>query len=167
MKPYLFAGVPTPHRQRELDDWCTNKVSFCTSRNTGAACYGSDKCYARYSPSGADSLISWRCFMDHALRIGGHVWRGGSTCYYTRNDDLVPYVYRYPVLGDFEKQLWLDQYCQTPSVNPSVNECINPYFADFDFLGTRKLVCRTTNHTCPQITHLNDKLNDLIRGKVL
>lgn len=90
-----------------------------------------------------------------------------SSCYFTRDNHLVPFVYRYPILGDFEKQSWLDQYCRNPEVDPSVNDCTNPYFADFA-LEPRQLVCRTTNmtSTCPQNTNLNKDLVNLIKGKV-
>ena len=159
-------GSPTPYRQRELDNWCTNSVSYCTSKDTGRSCYtGSDKCYARHSPGTTDNLIAWRCYMDDALRSDGNVWRTDSECYYTRDNDLLPLVSRYPIFGDFERQLWLDQYCQSSEVNPNVDACNNPYFADFDHTNA-KLVCRTTDlsDTCPQIASVTEDLYKLLRG---
>ena len=164
----FFPGAPTPHRQRELDKWCANSVSYCTNKNTDGRCYtGSDKCYARHSRGNTDSVIAWRCYMDDALRLAGNIWRTSSECYYSRDTSLLPRVSRYPVFGDFERQLWLDQYCQSSEVNPNVGTCNNPYYADFDRTN-KKLVCRTRDlsSTCPQISSVNEDLYNLLRGRI-
>ena len=91
------------------------------------------------------------------------VWNIDNVCMWTRST-LKEIVHRYPVFGDFEKQLWLDQYCQNPEVNPDVTQCDISYFAYFS-LEDQKLVC-TTNQTspCPVKTDLHDNLENLIKG---
>jgi hypothetical protein len=106
--------------------------------------------------------------MDEALRSDGNGWKVNNICYYTRNDELLQAVSRYPIFGDFERQFWLDQYCQSSHVNPNIDACLSAYFVDFDrTIG--ELVCRTTNpsDTCPQIVNLNEDLYKLLRGKVM
>ena len=147
-----------------MNTWCTNTVPQCTTRDISKNCYGSEKCHARFSPSASDDHVLWRCFSDKELRVTGMVWRNSGVCYWARSR-LKRIANRYPVLGDFEKQLWLDQHCQNPEVNLDVLQCDMPYFADFSVLLNR-LVCRTTNltSTCPVKTGLNSALAKLKTG---
>ena len=145
-----------------MDDFCTSEVPRCIYPGVDECVNSGTICNARFTPKIGDVNNEWRCLADTVLGEDGQVWVEGGTCLYTRHSSLRPIVFRYPVLGDFEKQLWLDTFCQ----NQDVSGCSEPYFANYN-ATSEELVCRTvvTTGSCPVITGLHEGLLNLSRGK--
>ena len=145
-----------------MDDYCTSAFPACTY--PGDTCQNAATiCNARYTPSAGDSNHAWRCLVETALTLDGQVWKDDiDPCLYSSHDELLPIALRYPVLGDFEKQLWLDTFCR----NQHVSGCSQEYFAKYNS-ASQELVCRTmaTTSSCPVITGLHDGLLNLTTGK--
>ena len=147
-----------------MDDLCVSENSNCVRPGTSSCKHVGTICNARFTPNLGNENYKWRCLFDGAMGKDGQVWDGLSECLYSRkHDELMAIALKYPVLGDFEKQLWLDTFCQ----NQDVSGCSEPYFAQYD--GTLgELICRTvetTSSTCPvkNATH-TDLFNMMTRG---
>ena len=98
------------------------------------------------------------------MNDGGQIWDGEDACVFGLvGQGLSAIALRYPVLGDFEKQLWLDTFCQ----NQIVSGCAEPYFAQYND-ASQELICRTVNtnsSTCPVKNGIHqDLINMVTRG---
>ena len=145
-----------------MDDYCTSAVPTCTYPGNGDCTNSGRICNARYTPKNTDPSHAWRCLVDKALTQDGQVYKDNSICLYTKHDELLPVALRYPVLGDFEKQLWMDTFCQ----NQDVSGCSQEYFANYN-ATSQELLCRTvvTTTSCPVITGLHEALMNLTTGR--
>ena len=145
-----------------MDDFCTSQSPNCVYPGVDSCQNSGTICNARYTPKDGDPNHEWRCLADTALTPDGQVWKDGEICLVTMHDALLPIVLRYPVLGDFEKQLWLDTFCQ----NQDMSGCSQAYFADYN-ATSQELVCRTvaTTTSCPVITALHEGLFNMTTGK--
>ncbi len=125
--------MPTPERQQELDSLCNNN---CQSPPP------LELCLARFcSVSGEGREL--RCCAVSSL-TGDTQYLSGSSGWW---DDLPQFnstLFRRPLFGRNKIQMWLDQLCNDPSVNPvqGLRPSIVNYFADFDnnFLKCRNLL---------------------------
>ena len=157
-----LTGSPTGKRQREMDDLCALEHPGCIYPGTETCPTSGRICHARFTPKQGDNERKWRCLFEKAVSPDSQIWNGESTCYYSTSDELRKMALRYPVLGDFEKQLWLDTFCQTQDTS----SCSEPYFAQYN-ASSQEFECRTvgTTSSCPIQAGLHDDLDDLTTGK--
>ena len=110
--------------------------------------------------------MEWRCYKQEALERNGQIWNGDSTCISSWHYALSPLALKPPVLGSFEKQMWLNQTCNDPYYNPKIANASGCwYYADFD-AGLDTLVCRSTGPdlVCPTVRELGEHLFFVTRG---
>lgn len=147
-----------------MDDFCGSKYPECLRRGTSDCKSSGAFCNARSTPPLTNKASKWRCLVDKAMNDGGQIWDGEDACVYSLvGTELSGIALKYPVLGDFEKQLWLDTFCQ----NQIVSVCSEPYFAQYND-ASQELICRTVNtnsSTCPVKNGIHqDLVNMVTRG---
>ncbi|XP_028392974.1 uncharacterized protein LOC114517441 isoform X2 [Dendronephthya gigantea] len=158
----ILNGSPTSKRQQELDDYCAEKVSQCDPSSVASGCPSKlSSCKARFTPKTLQTH-RWRCFTDDGLNLDGNLWLDGEICFYTKHEPLRGIALRYPVFGDFEKQLWMDAFCQRSAASFG---CSQPYFSYLNYT-TQNFCCRSlvTKTSCPVIEDKHDELFAMTRG---
>lgn len=151
-----------------MDDFCASQHPICVRPGDNACEYAGTVCNARFTPIVGNADYTWRCLTNGAMDDGGQVWDRESKCLYSGSrDELMVIALRYPVLGDFEKQLWLDTFCQNQDVSGG---CSEPYFAQYN-ATLHELICRsveTTSSTCPVKNGAHtDLFNMMTRGMAI
>lgn len=142
-----------------MDKHCETIVPQCVSGTSRCVTSG-DQCHARYVSA------NWRCYMQEALDRSGQMWNRNSNCYYSRHDPLKSLALKSPVLGSFEKQMWLDQTCNDPYYNTKLaNASWCWYYADFD-AKQNSFVCRSAGPdvACPTVREIGDHLSFVTTG---
>lgn len=149
-----------------MDKHCETLMPICVSPGSDSCPTSGDQCHARYGISAWSTDTNWRCYNQEGLERDGQIWNGISTCYWTRHSPLSSLALKPPVLGSFEKQMWLDQTCNDPYHNPKIANASGCwYYADFD-AAQNTLVCRSTGPdlVCPTVRELGEHLFFVTRG---
>lgn len=148
-------GMPTPERQQELDQKCNKQCSDSSIASP---------CLARFS--GADYNHEMKCFTVEQL-LSDSQWCSSSDPI-VESLDLKDVLFRRPLYGNSEIQMWLDHMCNDPLINNIQNlqpSLIN-FIARFD---NHRLKCESgfSRGTATRQQEADEeKLKSLIQGKV-
>jgi hypothetical protein len=146
--------MPTSERQQELDRLCNG---VCNS--TGKPL----PCLARFS-SVSGSTSELRCF--EISNLTDHTQYPATSAVELELPQLKRQLFKRPLYGNKETQMWLDQLCNDPEVNhiQNLQPSVVNYFAHHD---GNILSCRNILHeeNVTNAQEIHEKLKHLTEGE--